>query len=81
MAKKKPFKPTAAQAEIIDVLAHVLIMKDIDKNVPGFQGAFDQYFNGSLNDQQRGIYSEFLSHVKNARKDLVELFKQDQKHG
>lgn len=77
----KAFKPTKEQAEIFNVLAHVLIMSNIDKNVQGLQGVFDQYFNNSLTDRERGIYSEFQSHVKETRKELLEMFKQDKKHG
>lgn len=74
------FKPNKSQAEVIDVLAHIAVMKDIDKNVTGFSGIFDHYINNSLTPRQRGIYQVLQDRIKGVRKDMAAMAKQDKEN-
>jgi hypothetical protein len=71
------FKPTVATQELIDVLAHILIMSDLDKNCPGCKGMLDAYLNKTLTQRQRAIFEAFQAHTKKVRKRLAELMEQD----
>lgn len=72
------FKPTVGQQEVIDVLAHILIMSELDKNVPGCKGMLDGYLNKTLTERQRSVFEAFQAHTKKVRKRLVKLMKQDE---
>lgn len=65
------------QKEIIDILAHVVIMSGIDKNVEGAQGILDRYLKDSLTPRQRAIYQEFQDHTRKVNKKLVAMLKKD----
>lgn len=65
------------QKEIIDILAHVVIMSSIDKNVEGAQGILDRYLKDYLTDRQRAIYQAFQDHTKKVNKKLVAMFEKE----
>lgn len=71
------FKPTAGQKEIIDVLAHVSVIDDIAKNVPGMEGLLEHYMTKTLTDRQLGIFDALQNRIKQVRKDMAKLAKQD----
>lgn len=75
------FKPTAGQKEVIDVLAHILVMAELEKNVPGTKGMFQSYIDKTLTVRQKGIYDALQSRCKAVRKDIAKLMKQDEEQG
>lgn len=65
------------QREIIDVIAHIAVMGEIDKNVEGMSGVLDRYINKTLTNRQRAIYIALQDRITLAKKDMSKMAKED----
>lgn len=74
MAKTKLSGP---QREIIEVIAHIAVMGEIDKNVEGMSGVLDGYINKTLTSKQRAIYQALQDRIVTVKKDMVRLSKEE----
>jgi len=73
---KVKIKLSKPQEEIIDVLAHIIIMHGIDKNVPNAQGILDSYLN-QLPARSQAIFEHFQSHCTTVKQTLVKMMEKD----
>lgn len=70
-------KLSGPQKEIIEVIAHIAVMGEIDKNVEGMSGVLDGYINKTLTSKQRAIYQALQARIVTVKKDMVRLYKED----
>lgn len=73
MNKPKPtagqaaFIPTKGQAEVLDVLAHLYLAAEFDKNVQGMAGYFEHYQQNGLTARQRSIWEALKDQIAQVR--------------
>lgn len=70
-------KLSNAHYEAIDVLAHCLVISEIDKHVPGFNGLFKKHIDSTIDAQQRQIWHAFTESVTKTRKDFAVLLAEE----
>jgi hypothetical protein len=75
MAKSR-FTPTAATQEVIDLIAHISIVSEINRNVEGMKGSLDHYLK-SLTPRQRAIWEHVQNTTQRVRKDILALMEAD----
>jgi hypothetical protein len=76
MAKTTGFTPTAATQEVMDLIAHISIASEIDRNVEGMKGSLDHYLK-SLTPRQRVMWRHFQNTAKRVREDVLKLMEAD----
>jgi len=55
----------------VDNLAHVFVVADISRNVPGFGGLLDHYLENSASVDQRRQWHAFQERVKELQAELA----------
>jgi|LakWasMet16_LOW5_FD_contig_21_1197257_length_1202_multi_6_in_0_out_0_3 hypothetical protein len=68
---------SAPQREIIEVIAHIAVMGELDKNVEGMSGVLERYINKTLTSKQRAIYQALQDRIVTVRKDLLRMTKEE----
>jgi hypothetical protein len=65
------------QREIIDVIAHVAVMGELDKNVEGMSGVLDKYINETMTTKERLIYRALQDRIIVVKKDTLRMAKEE----
>jgi hypothetical protein len=65
------------QKEIIETIAHIAVMGELDKNVEGMSGVLERYINKTLTSKQRAIYQALQDRIVTVRKDLLRMTEEE----
>ena len=76
--KNSPIKLSAPQQEIIDLIAHITVMSDVQKNIDGLDGILSFYINDRLTSRQRAIYQALQDRIVTVKKDMLRMAKEDE---
>ena len=76
--KNSPIKLSAPQQEIIDLIAHITVMRDVQKNIDGLDGILSFYINDRLTSRQRAIYQALQDRIVTVKKDMLRMAKEDE---
>lgn len=68
---------SAPQREIIEVIANIAVMGELDKNVEGMSGVLDHYISNTLTSKQRAIYQALQDRIVMVKEDLLQMSKED----
>lgn len=64
----------ACEREVINVMAHVMMALELDRNVEGMAG-FAKFYLDGLTPKQRHIWESFKKRLPEVKKDMAKLLK------
>lgn len=71
------FKVTEGQKEVFDVLAHMQIALQFEKNIPAAAGFFQFQFDNALSKRQQNIWTAYQEHTVTVKDDLLAMFEKE----
>jgi D-alanyl-D-alanine dipeptidase len=76
MARTARFTPKAETQEAMELIAHITIASDFDRNIEGMKGSLDCFLK-KLTPRQRAMWEHFQKTAKRVREDLMAMMKAD----
>lgn len=62
---------------VVDALAHMLVVEELSKHVPGYEGLFEYYEEHGLTPEQRRYWEAFKARVLEIRQDMANLLQHE----